>query len=139
MVKQVEASIRPVIPRNRYENLPIVKTNIVSGTQSGNTLTYDVQPPAGVTWTLNYASMAVTAGGNTLATCSIQFYDGTQFVQIEALGAGSFDTIGDKLSIASFGNGPIILTNSKYLRFAYFDAGGGANATIHEVALVEPR
>ena len=139
MAKQVDAFIRPVFQRPRTEIFPLVKTNIASGTQSGNTLTFDVRPPEGVTWSLDYAAMTVAAGGSTLATASISIYDGASFIVIDALAAGSFATIGTSLTVASFGNGPIILTNSKYLRFAYYDHAAGASATIHEIAMIEGR
>lgn len=130
----VEGSIRPVFQRQRTTELPTI--SLFSDTITGDgTTDHNIQPPVGTIWSLNYAQMYVTtAGGATTASIALILSNGTTEVVLKKDASLAAN---DSISFGAFGNGPLLLTNSRYLILRTVVSGHSANWVIDSAASYE--
>src|SRR3990167_6666497 len=115
----IEATVRPVFTTTPSKNPPIF-LGFIDTVTADRTNTHTIQPPAGVLWSINYVQMFVVDEGSA-ATRVIQIVlnNGTAYVldHTDALIAYA------KVSFGSFGNGPLILSNTQYLQLLVTTTG----------------
>jgi len=126
----VDAFIKPVFMRPRTTSTPVVRTKVAS-VLNGASDTLDIQPPEGQQWVVNYANILLnTFSANTYAF--IQYVDNGTAIDVEyAVLTGA----GQSISVASFGNGPIVVTQTRFLRLQI--TGTTGTNVAHMVVLAE--
>ena len=114
--------VRPVFQRPRTVSAPIVKVKTQSG--AATTVQLDMKPTDGQQWIVNFARIVLdTLSNYNTSVARIYYFKGATSTIIAQDGTFLAD---ESLSIASFGNGPIIVDSNNYLRMEYVMTGGGS-------------
>ena len=122
--------IRPVFQRPRTTAVPTIKTQIA--VVNGATSQLDIRPTSGQQWLVNFAKIYCVSFGGSSGNMVIYYVNGADSI---TLARDAAPNTNDEISIASFGNGPIVVTNANFVRIEVTSTGG--SSTFHLFGLAE--
>ena len=111
----MDAFVRPIFMRPRTETEPKIYT-YDTGAIGVGAVTYNIIPPTGETWAVDYVSIIAITTSTNNQEAYIQIVDTvagtTTTIEVDK----TMSVIGDRISFGSFGNGPLYIKNKFYLR-----------------------
>lgn len=124
----VKAKLGAVFARARTDALPkfFIFIDTVDTDVTANS-THNIQPAPGQLWSLNYVQIRAQTASGASENMQITLVSGSTEVVLEKKAAPATN---DEITFGSFGNGPLILSRTFFLR-TYVETSSATAAVFH--------